>query len=174
MINVYFIVAVFLLLVLSLIVFYPKKKLKKNSHRRRIKRGEKILLILNSFEHDGAKINYLKKIDPFVFEELILSAFEKKGYRIKRNKRYTGDGGIDGIVYDQNKRSFLIQCKRYKDHIKKQDLIEFKELIKSKNFDGGYFCHTGRTSKTSLFNYRESNLHILSGDKLIKLITSNN
>ncbi|MEX6059375.1 restriction endonuclease [Enterobacter hormaechei] len=42
------------------------------------------------------KINYLRKIDPFVFEELLLEGFEAHGFRTIRNKRYTGDGGIDG------------------------------------------------------------------------------
>ncbi|WP_192840691.1 restriction endonuclease, partial [Enterobacter hormaechei] len=43
-------------------------------------------------------MNYLRKIDPFVFEELLLEGFEAHGFRTIRNKRYTGDGGIDGQV----------------------------------------------------------------------------
>ncbi len=35
------------------------------------------------------KINYLRKIDPFVFEELLLEGFEAHGFRTIRNKRYT-------------------------------------------------------------------------------------
>ncbi|WP_407233716.1 restriction endonuclease [Escherichia coli] len=31
-----------------------------------------------------------------MFEELLLEGFEAHGFRTIRNKRYTGDGGIDG------------------------------------------------------------------------------
>ncbi|MGS6531656.1 restriction endonuclease, partial [Enterobacter hormaechei] len=41
-------------------------------------------------------INYLRKIDAFVFEELLLEGFEAHGFRTMRIKRYSGDGGIDG------------------------------------------------------------------------------
>ena len=44
----------------------------------------------------GYKIAYLRKIDPFTFEELLLEGFESHGFRTIRNKRHTGDGGIDG------------------------------------------------------------------------------
>jgi len=40
-------------------------------------------------------IAYLRKIDPYVFEELLLEALLSKGFKITRNKRYSGDGGID-------------------------------------------------------------------------------
>ncbi|MCS5932703.1 restriction endonuclease [Klebsiella pneumoniae subsp. pneumoniae] len=33
-----------------------------------------------------------------MFEELLLEGFEAHGFRTIRNKRYTGDGGIDGQV----------------------------------------------------------------------------
>ena len=57
-----------------------------NRHKRNIRSGERVIKKLASIEHDGAKLNYLRKINPFVFEELILSAFKDKGYKIKRNK----------------------------------------------------------------------------------------
>lgn len=53
---------------------------------------------INTFPHFGQKIAYLRKIDPFVFEELLLEGFERRGFEVIRNRRYTGDGGIDGRV----------------------------------------------------------------------------
>ncbi|EPO2651139.1 restriction endonuclease, partial [Klebsiella pneumoniae] len=61
----------------------------------------------------GYKIAYLRKIDPFTFEELLLEGFESHGFRTIRNKRYTGDGGIDGQVII-GKHRYLIQAKRYR------------------------------------------------------------
>ncbi|MGM8474744.1 restriction endonuclease, partial [Enterobacter hormaechei subsp. steigerwaltii] len=72
------------------------------------------------------KINYLRKIDPFVFEELLLEGFEAHGFRTIRNKRYTGDGGIDGQVII-GKYRYLIQAKRYRGHIALQHVQEFDD-----------------------------------------------
>ena len=64
-------------------------------------------------EADSAgKMAYLRKINPYVFEELVLDGFRSKGYGVKRNRRYSGDGGIDGRVYLDGKE-YLVQCKRY-------------------------------------------------------------
>ncbi len=47
--------------------------------------------------HFGQKIAYLRKIDPFVFEELLLEGFERRGFEVIRNRRYTGDGGLMAV-----------------------------------------------------------------------------
>lgn len=158
------------IVVFILFLFIGSRK-KKRRHIRNIGTGERIIQKLNSFEHDGAKMNYLRKIDPFVFEELVLSAFEKKGFRIKRNKKYTGDGGIDGTIFTQANEKILIQCKRYKSYVNKKDIYDFHNLLSQKNIKGGYFCHTGKTGKTSLAHFSDSRLRIISGNKLIELIS---
>ena len=57
-------------------------------------------------------MKYLRKINPYVFEELLLLAFERRGMRVIRNSRYSGDGGLDGQVLIDGER-WLIQAKRY-------------------------------------------------------------
>src|SRR3546814_11160707 len=55
-----------------------------------------------------AGIHYarLRAMDPLAFEELLLEAFERRGHRVIRNRRYTGDGGIDGeVIIDEQRRS---------------------------------------------------------------------
>jgi restriction system protein len=92
---------------------------------------------------------YLRKIDPFVFEELLLTCFERQGFTIRRNERYTGDGGLDGRVWLHGEL-YLIQAKRYKDSINPVHLEEFGRLIQSRGAAGGYFVHTGRTGDKAL------------------------
>ncbi|HCA3195726.1 TPA: restriction endonuclease, partial [Klebsiella pneumoniae] len=75
------------------------------------------------------KLAYLRKINPFVFEEMLLDAFELGGYRVERNKRYTGDGGIDGKVWIDD-QLYLIQAKRYTGHVAIAHIKEFNELVK--------------------------------------------
>lgn len=141
---------------------------KNGKHIRNINKSKKIIKKINQFEFDGQKLNYLKKIDPFVFEELLLSSYEKKGYKIKRNKKYTGDGGIDGIIYKNNKEVY-IQAKRYKGHINLQHLKDFQNLINRQGVDG-IFIHTGKTGKASKEFGANYKLSIVSGSKLLKLI----
>lgn len=118
---------------------------------------------------NGRRLNYLRNIDPFVFEELILYAMESRGYKVIRNSRYTGDGGIDGQVIIEGVR-IPIQAKRYSFHIKQRHVREFSELVKQKNKPFGIFVHTGRTGRgSSSSNY--PNVQMVSGNRLIRLLS---
>lgn len=84
-----------------------------------------------------------------MFEECLLDAFKAKGYRIKRNKAYTGDGGIDSRIYDATGKLYLLQAKRYSSSINPQHVSEFSKQILSHKAAGGFFVHTGRTGNKS-------------------------
>ncbi len=43
-------------------------------------------------------IAILRKMNPYAFEELLLTCCQNQGWQIERNFRYTKDGGIDGRV----------------------------------------------------------------------------
>lgn len=159
----------FVFILLLVIVFFRKK----NKHQKNIYNSKKVISKLNSFEYDGQKMNYLKKIDPFLFEELLLTAFKSKGYRIVRNKRYTGDGGIDGIIFDRQNNKYLIQAKRYSNYINLAHVKEFGLLIKKEKCKG-FFIHTGKTGKNSFKETFNHDIKIISGQNLIKLITIDN
>jgi restriction system protein len=164
--------------ILILVIFFIILKLflqadyKKRRHKRKIISGDKIIVKLNSFsgEYKNQQIlSYLRKIDPYVFEELILSAFALKGFKIIRNKSYSDDGGLDGMILN-NDDVFLIQAKRYTNLIKTSHIKDFQVLISQKNAIGGYFIHTGRTYGQCLTAFKNSTIEIISGQKLIDLI----
>ena len=113
-------------------------------------------------------ITYLRKIDPFVFEEMILSVFKEMGYKIKRNKKYTGDGGTDGQVWI-NRQHHHIQAKRYSSYINKQHMLEFIQLNKEKKTTG-LFIHTGKTGKETKLLAKNNGVEIISGEKLYSFI----
>jgi restriction endonuclease Mrr len=71
----------------------------------------------------------LRAMDPLAFEELLLEAFERRGHRVIRNRRYTGDGGVDGEVIIDGQR-WLIQAKRYRDAIKPEHVREFAHALR--------------------------------------------
>lgn len=137
-------------------------------HKRNVKAATKIINKLREIDNPGARLSYLRKIDPFVFEELILTGFKSKGYKIKRNKRYTGDGGIDGRVKKDGKW-YLVQAKRYSNSINPSHVLEFDSVIKKHKAAGGFFVHTGRTGAKSL-EYKTDCIEFVSGDKLLTLI----
>ena len=141
--------------------FWPKKQ------RWRVKASYRALKTLNKMDNAAQKFAYLRKVDPFVFEEMILSAFKDSGIKIKRNKRYTGDGGIDGKIII-NGSPVLIQAKRYAKHISPQHVSDFASLCRQ-NKAKGLFIHTGKTGAKSLSHLGQQ-VGIISGQKLLALL----
>lgn len=139
----------------------------KTKHLAKIRGAKKISKAINRIQNDnsGWLFSYLRKIDPFVFEELILLTFRKYGFRIKRNKRYTHDGGIDGRV-KKNGEKFLVQAKRYSGNINPEHVNDFIKTCRCYRVRG-YFIHTGKTS----FEIKEimknnPQIKIISGEKI--------
>jgi restriction system protein len=165
-------IIIVLLLLIIVVSYFFKPNYKKRKHKSKIATGDKIIEKLNSFQGQYKNqqiLTYLRKIDPYVFEELLLSAFELKGFKIIRNKSYSGDGGLDGMI-DTKEGLILIQAKRYSNVIKRAQLEDFSCLIAKKKAIGGYFVHTGKTAVKNYQEYKNSNIKIISGEKLIDII----
>jgi len=112
----------------------------------------------------------LRAMDPLAFEELLLEAFERRGHRVIRNRRYTGDGGVDGVVIIDGQR-WLIQAKRYRDAIKPEHVREFAMLCATRR-RRGMFIHTGRTGGMSRTICSSADgIEIVSGQRLLALLT---
>lgn len=112
----------------------------------------------------------LRAMDPLAFEELLLEAFERRGHKVIRNPRYTGDGGVDGEVVIDGER-WLIQAKRYRDAIRPEHVREFAMLCATRR-RRGMFIHTGRTggmSRTAVLG--ADGIEIVSGQRLLALLT---
>lgn len=161
-------VGIILLFFLTRITYSAKERKKKYY----IGKAEKVIKRLESFQGDMREarcLSYLRKINPYVFEELILTAFQTKGFTIERNTSYSHDGGIDGKLFQENK-TILIQAKRYSSYIQAKHIKDFEQLIAGSGVHKGYFIHTGKTSKEMLNRYRNGKIQIISGHLLIELI----
>ena len=151
------------------------RKKEKKSHKWRKKSAHIALKKIRTFEHEGQIFSYLRKIDPFVMEELILNTLEnRKDIIIIRNEKYTGDGGVDGRfihIINNEKRLYLVQVKRYSKHINANDIKKLDEQIKKEKAYKGLFVHTGKSGKLVYENLSLSRkIDLVSGNKLIKLI----
>jgi restriction system protein len=164
------IIILLLVVAFSLLYFFPKVSRKsKKKHIRNINKSKQVLFKMNQFEgvyKEAQMIAYLRKIDPYVFEELLLEALFKKGFEITRNKRYSGDGGIDGKAHF-NGQLYYIQAKRYQKYIALKHLDDFQTKVGK---DKGLFVHTGKTGKDTYDKFRHSNVEIISGKRLIGLL----
>lgn len=122
---------------------------------------------LQKLRDNRERFSFLKKTHHFVFEEMILTAVKRKGHKIIRNKKYTGDGGIDGRVFIRGKL-YLLQAKRYKGFIHPGDVYKFSKVCRDHNA-GGLFVHTGKTCKKSWMFANRYGIKMVSGDKLLGL-----
>lgn len=159
---------------LVLLVIYPLLFRKKRRHIIKQRSAERIIKTILSMENPAQKISYLRKIDPYAFEELVMTLLQRKGFVIGRNERYSGDGGLDGR-FEHNRQLWLIQAKRYSYRIKLEHVSAFALLLKENNCSGGIFVHTG-TTPASVRDYVKScttpQIEIISGDRLLNLFDS--
>lgn len=168
-IQLYFLIPpLIIILGIYLLTKYIKKE--KKSHTWRKKSAKKFLETIKNIEHTGQLITYLRKIDAFVLEEMVLSILEsREDINIERNSRYTGDGGIDGkfvlLTNNTNKKGY-IQVKRYSSYINNKDVEKFLIQIENNNIDVGLFIHTGKSGKKT-YQYLGNKVKLISGDKLM-------
>lgn len=138
-------------------------------HRRYRAQAQRVLDRLPQLAGDARRLSWLRKINPYVFEELLLLACERRGYAVIRNTAYSGDGGLDGQVFIAGKR-YLIQAKRYSRTIAPSHIQDFGELLRRSGCDG-FFIHTGRTGNLSRMLLRACpQIHLVSGRKLLALL----
>ncbi|MCL6392501.1 restriction endonuclease [Pectobacterium atrosepticum] len=165
----------FFILIVAIIsmLFRWRGKASVRRHRRYRKTAERLLKRLPTLAGDAQRFSYLRRVNPYVFEELLLLAMERQGLKVIRNASYSGDGGLDGQVFIEGQR-WLIQAKRYSRAIDPAHVAAFSTLL-MKHRCGGLFIHTGRTGvKSKQFVNSNPNstvpLHIISGQQLLALL----
>jgi len=111
---------------------------------------------------------YLRKVDPYRFEDMILSELARRGLKIIRGTSYSGDGGIDGTFY-LGKQLYLIQAKRYAKYIKQEHVWAFDAICQRRKAKG-LFVHTGKTPSSLRELKRQAGVvRIISGEELLQL-----
>lgn len=161
--NIY--VQIGLILFLVLLVIKPFIGRAKHQHKVNVRKSKGVVRKVGRIKNPKKQVDYLRKIDHFLFEEVVLTALKSMGFKIKRNSAYTGDGGIDGQVKIKGKW-FLIQSKRYSNYIDKTHVEEFLEVCRKRK-QPGLFVHTGKTGKDTALIFQSSrNVHCVSGHLL--------
>ncbi|QIR16498.1 restriction endonuclease [Shewanella aestuarii] len=159
----------YLSVLLMMGTIYLKFDISKDK-RWRIESSKSALSKLKGFESPAQVFAYLRRMDPFTFEELLLTSINRNSFvKIERNSKYTGDGGIDGRFYI-NGKLFLIQAKRYKGYVKTADIEYLHEKALELNAAGALFVHTGKTRSVAFSKYTNGKIFIVSGHAMCTLI----
>tara|TARA_B100002003_G_C14085059_1_gene521965 strand:- start:360 stop:962 length:603 start_codon:yes stop_codon:yes gene_type:complete len=165
--NPYVLLPFVFFIFIKFLIYARRKRIRRFMQRR----ADEVLKQLRALDikADGAKMfGLLRAMPPFAFEEMILTALSDRGFKIKRNRWYMGDGGLDGQFWIGGQR-VLIQAKRYKNHIEHLHVEDFARLCARRKCKG-VFVHTGRTGKKSK---EEADAHphieIISGQAMLNL-----
>ena len=164
--EVKFLIAILAGIVLSA---YLYQRMTNWKHVRRRDSAKRVAKRIAQIHESGQIFAYLRKIDPFVFEELLLDAFEACEIKVIRNQRYTGDGGVDGHIFFDG-HVIPIQAKRYRQHISLEHVRQFAALVERRHAPFGLFIHTGVTGKGSYQAAQKSSVVFISGERLIRLL----
>lgn len=146
------------------------KKPPKQQHVYNRINAHRFLKKLKAMETPQEQFYYLRGLDAFVFEEMILTSLKRRGFNIIRNEGYTNDGGIDGRAYYKDQH-YLIQAKRYKGHISANDVDEFAQICKRRK-GRGLFVHTGKTGAKAKEHAKSKGIEVVSGVRLLDLLLS--
>ena len=149
--------------------------LDRPSHLHRIARSRRILGTFARFRGEGAGARafaYLRTVDPQTFEEVVLSSIEAAGFVVLRNRRYTGDGGVDGRVLIPGTfgETLAVQVKRYRSAINPSHVGDFNRAIRAGGHAGGLLVHCGRTGPLTRLALYGTPIDLVSGSALLNLL----
>lgn len=114
-------------------------------------------------------LSRLKKIDPVRFERIVIDLMEKMNYGIGSMTPLSHDGGIDGIIDEDELglEKIYLQAKRYADNkVNEKEMQNFVGALGCKPAKKGVFITTSNFSEKAMSAARASSL----GGKIIKLI----
>ncbi len=145
-------------------------RLPSSRHQQYIRLADSVLEQLRSGEVQLPKaLAILRKMNPYAFEELLLTCCHEQGWEIERNFKYSNDGGLDGRVTIAG-RLYLIQAKRYSGYIKPKHIRDFSKVIQQEEAKGGFFIHTGKTGDLAKELLQEHQISLLSGQRLVNFV----
>ena len=145
----------------------PPKLTRDERHTENVLASRRIVRSLRG--NEAAVLPTLREVTAHEFEEVVLTALARRGHRITRSPRYTGDGGWDGEVRVRGRR-FLIQSKRYAGAIRAEHIEAFRLVCRAERCRG-LFVHTGTMGPTSVAaDAKARRVVVLHGEALARLM----
>lgn len=133
--------------------------------------------------NENLKTELLEKLhesNPYYFEKIVLILFKKMGYGAFQETKKSGDGGIDGIInQDQlGLEKIYIQAKRYAqdNRVREPEIRNFIGAM-SGDVSKGIFVTTSEFDKSAIAKARDARNHrliLIDGDQLADLMIKYN
>ena len=119
-------------------------------------------------------LSKLKEVDPYSFEKIILILLKKMGYGDFIETSKSGDGGIDGIINEDQLglERIYIQAKRYSENkVRETDIRNFIGAM-SGDTHKGIFVTTSTFDEKAKMKARDAHhkIILLDGSKLVDLM----
>jgi restriction system protein len=119
-------------------------------------------------------LSKLKDVDPYAFEKIILILLKKMGYGDFIETAKSGDGGIDGIINEDQLglEKIYIQAKRYSENkVRETDIRNFIGAM-SGDTHKGIFVTTSSFDEKAKVKARDAHhkIILLDGSKLVDLM----
>jgi restriction system protein len=119
-------------------------------------------------------LSKLKEVDPYAFEKIILILLKKMGYGDFIETSKSGDGGIDGIINEDQLglEKIYIQAKRYSENkVRETDIRNFIGAM-SGDTRKGIFVTTSSFDEKAKVKARDAHhtIILLDGSKLVDLM----
>lgn len=127
-------------------------------------------------------MNSILNSSPAFFEQLVVDLLLKMGYGYDSSSgkvtRYTKDGGVDGIIEEDNLglNKIYIQAKRYNfnNKVSTAEVDQFVGVMSKKSVKKGVFITTSDFVKTAKSEYSkdigEKTIRLINGDELMNLL----
>lgn len=122
----------------------------------------------------------LKKVDPIRFERIVLDLMEKMNYGIGSMTPTSHDGGIDGIINEDELglEKIYLQAKRYSDNkVNEKEMQNFVGALGCSPVRKGVFITTSffdERAKKKAENAQGKVLRLIDGEELTKLMIKHN
>lgn len=118
----------------------------------------------------------LKAVDPKLFEHIVVDLMEAMNYGVGTATRYVSDGGVDGIIDEDELglSKIYLQAKRYNDgKVNEKEMRDFVGALATNNVSKGVFITTSsfadKAEKTAQ-NAHGHTIVLIDGKKLAKLM----
>lgn len=124
----------------------------------------------------------LKSVDPVRFEEIVLNLMEKMNYGVGSMTKLSHDGGIDGIIDEDELglEKIYLQAKRYSDNkVNEKEMQNFAGALSCSPVRKGVFITTSYFDEKAKKKAEDASkkglvIRLINGDELTKLMIKHN
>lgn len=173
--DIYLIAASVVILIFSLAIYYMRKH---EYEKKDFIRSSRKIIDFQNYQHtsrrrrfNSLKLEELRKMNPFAFEEYVAWMFRLLGYSDARATGKTGDGGKDVIMHDRDGVLYYVECKRFgKDSVVGRPVVQKLVGACYPDHAKGIVITSGSFTKNAIEEARKSGVRLIGPVELLEMI----